>query len=89
MESAGLTIAEGAAQGLPALILSSGTGSEEMLINGETGIIATDWSDFFSAIGHLAMDPARRIEMGRAGAKFADRSFNPVKVAKQYLALYA
>lgn len=87
-ESSGLTIAEAAASGTPALILGGDSGSRELVVDGITGIVAKTWRDFGQCLSWLARDRDRARELGYAASQFSHR-FAPELVSQRYLNLYA
>ena len=66
-ESFGLSVLEASAAGLPVVAVDEG-GPREIIADGETGLLvqATPTA-LAAAFAALAMDPARRIAMGKAG----------------------
>ena len=57
---------------------------------GETGILVPphDVDGLAEAIAALAVDPARRAELGRAGRELVERRFADQIVARETLAVY-
>lgn len=84
LEGFGLVAAEAQARGVPVLA-AAGTGVEDVVTHGETGLLVRrDWAP---ALASLAADPARRAAMGRAAAARAAR-FSWEAAAARLAALY-
>jgi glycosyltransferase involved in cell wall biosynthesis len=62
-EGWGMTITEGAACGTPAVVTDI-SGHREAIIDGRTGVLATDRGELVDAVTALLDDDARRVEMG-------------------------
>lgn len=88
-ESSGLTIAEAAAAGTPALVLEGDSGSKELVVDGVTGILTENWRGFGESLVWLASDARRAPELGVSANKFARHHFETESVSQKYLDLYA
>ena len=70
-EGWGLTIVEAGARGTPTVAMAGAGGVSEAIIDGESGVIASDEAHFVAVIGELLRDDTRREAMGVAAAKHA------------------
>ena len=87
-ESSGLTIAEAAASGTPAIVLATGSGSGELVVDEVTGFLANDWRDLGSLLVKIGLDPANSCPLGISAREFARTNFEATAVALQYLELH-
>ena len=88
VESAGMTIAEAGASGVPSVIIDKGSGVGEMIISDVTGIETKNWEGFEKAISLLVAKPELSRKMGFEASDFAHRSFRPDLISLEYLRLY-
>jgi glycosyltransferase involved in cell wall biosynthesis len=65
-EGWGLTIVEAAARGTPTVAFASAGGVAEALVDGKTGLLASDEDHFVKLVQELLVDAARREAMGEA-----------------------
>lgn len=86
-ESAGMTIAECGALGIPAISLESGA-SSEMIKDGETGLIARNEIEFRDYLTRASAKTLARNNLGESAKRFARKKFHPDVIAKKYLDLY-
>jgi len=82
-------VLEGMAASLPMVVTDVG-GNGEAVINGETGLVVPPHtpSALSQALLDLALNPAKRLEMGRKGAERVDRLFRLETCLDAYEALY-
>ncbi|MCU1354418.1 MAG: glycosyltransferase, partial [Acidimicrobiales bacterium] len=76
-EGFGIVFLEAAACGVPQVAGHSG-GAAEAVADGDTGLVVRDprsVSEVADALRAIITDPARRLEMGRAGRLRAEREF--------------
>jgi glycosyltransferase involved in cell wall biosynthesis len=85
-ESAGLTILEAAALGVPSIMLGE-TGSRDLIVNGVTGVIVDDWEQLGQAVLRLSKNPVELSKLGVA-AKAHVQANRPYLIAKKYLEIY-
>jgi glycosyltransferase involved in cell wall biosynthesis len=85
-ESAGMTIVECAAMGLPSIALENG-GSASLIKNGETGFLAKDFDSFVQIFVSLVQDNQLLATLGRA-AKAIAAPHKSDQIAKRYIDLY-
>ncbi|MBI2544171.1 MAG: glycosyltransferase, partial [Candidatus Rokubacteria bacterium] len=84
----GLVLAEAAACGLPAVAVSA-SGVDEVVANGETGILAkAEPRELADAAIALLLDPARRRAMGESARRLAEREFCARRQTGRVVALY-
>ena len=86
-ESAGMTIIEGSAMGIPSVALANG-GTSSLIENEATGILCSDSESLVSGISDLIEDSKRLFELG-ASAKISAENHRPEKVATRYIELYS
>ncbi len=86
-ESAGMTIIEGAAMGIPSVALANG-GTSSLIENGKTGILCGDSASLVSVLLELIEDSKRLSELGES-AKIHAENHRAEKVAARYLELYS
>jgi glycosyltransferase involved in cell wall biosynthesis len=72
-EGWGLAIVEAGAAGTPTVAFRDAGGVAEALVDGETGLLATDPEDFTAKVRLLLTDDARRLAMGAAAEAHAAR----------------
>jgi glycosyltransferase involved in cell wall biosynthesis len=70
-EGWGLTIVEAGARGTPTVAMAGAGGVAEAVVDGESGLLATDEAQFVTQVAELLGDDARREAMGVAAAKHA------------------
>ena len=87
-ESAGMTVAECGALGVPSIVLNGG-GISEMMIHGETGFLAQTDAEFASYMKLAISKTVDWVSMSAKARGLANRKFNPDVVARQYMAVYA
>jgi glycosyltransferase involved in cell wall biosynthesis len=85
-ESAGLTILEAAALGVPSIVLGE-TGSQDLIIDGVTGVIVNDWEQLGQEVLRLSENTALLSKLGVA-AKAHVQGNRPQFIAKKYLEIY-
>jgi glycosyltransferase involved in cell wall biosynthesis len=88
VESAGMTIAEAGASGVPSVIIDNGSGVGEMIVNDLTGIEARNWEDFEKSVNLLVSQPELSRKMSVEASGFANRTFHPERISAEYLRLY-
>jgi glycosyltransferase involved in cell wall biosynthesis len=86
-ESFGLTIAEAAACGVPSLVLE-GSGSSELVIHNQTGILYHDQTDLIKQILNLAEADSFRLQLASNAKRHAFNEWHIDSVVKSYDALY-
>lgn len=89
-ESFGLVLIEAMATGLP-VVASRVGGIPEVVVDGETGrlVPAADATALKTALGELLDDPPRRLEMGLAGRKRVETTFDLPAAALKLREIYA
>ncbi len=89
-ESFSYTCAQAMAAGKPVIGTRVG-GVPETVSDGVSGLIVEpgDAGELTAAVVRLLKDEARRAEMGRAGHEKVLREYQPMKIAKQNLEIYA
>ncbi len=70
-EGWGLTIVEAGARGTPTVAFRAAGGVAEAIVDGETGLLADDASDFATNLGHLLTEPEALRTMGEAARVYA------------------
>ncbi len=85
-ESAGMTIIEGAAMGIPSVALANG-GTSSLIENEKTGFLYRDGSSLVSGVLELIEDSKRLSELG-VSAKAHAENYRAEKVATTYIELY-
>lgn len=85
-ESAGMTILEGAAMGIPSVALING-GASSQIDNGRTGILCQDFESLVSGVTDLISNPKRLSELG-ALARENSQNYRPEVIAAKYINLY-
>lgn len=86
-ESAGMTILEGAALGVPSIALTNG-GTSSLIEHEKTGMLCRDFEAVTSSITELAGDSKKLSELGGSAKKSAE-SHRPEVIARTYLELYS
>jgi len=86
-ESAGMTIIEAAAMGIPSVALANG-GTSSLIQNRKTGILCEDSDSFASGLMELIEDTNRVLELG-ASAKVHAENHRATLIATQYIELYS
>jgi len=87
-ETQGLVLAEAAACALPAVAVSA-SGVDEVVLNGETGILTkADPRELAEAAIDLLLDPERRASMGEKARALAEREFSARRQVGRVAALY-
>ncbi len=87
VESAGLTVPEAAALGVPALALG-GSAIDEMLIPKKTGYLAATIEEMSAQLIELVTAPQHLASLGAEAKLFSTATFHPASVAKQFQLLY-
>jgi glycosyltransferase involved in cell wall biosynthesis len=82
----GLKVLQYMAAGLPVVANPVGV-QAEMIVHGETGYLARTATEWSTAIGRLAHDPALRARMGKAGRAKVETEFSVGAGATRWLAL--
>jgi glycosyltransferase involved in cell wall biosynthesis len=85
-EGWGLTIVEAGAHGTPTVAFRSAGGVREALVDGETGLLADDPTDFMSKVRDLLANEPRRRTMGEAAMAHA-AEFTWRAAGKEFVAL--
>ncbi len=85
-ESAGMTIIECAAMGVPSIALENG-GTASLITDGETGLLARDLESFVRSVLALAQDSSLLTKFGQ-GAQHKATSHKPDQIANTYIDLY-
>ncbi len=70
-EGWGIAIMEAAAHGVPSIAYRDAGGVAESIVDGETGVLATDFDDFVRKVDRLLRAGRVRAEMGAAGREWA------------------
>lgn len=86
-ESSGLTIREAGALGIPALVISNG-GSDELVVNGVSGRLFSQLSEFEKGLREVCSDLQQLRSMGVEAAKLAITHSTSSISAGKYLRLY-
>ena len=86
-ESAGMTIIEGAAMGIPSVALANG-GTSSLIESGKTGILCRDLDSAVSGVSELIEEPELRARLG-AAAKTHAENHRAREVATRYIELYS
>ena len=86
-ESAGMTIIEGAAMGIPSLALANG-GTSSLIENEKTGILCSDPDSFVTGVLRLIESSERLSELGVSAKVYAENN-RAEKVAARYIELYS
>ncbi len=87
-ETQGLVLAEAAASGLPAVAVSA-SGVDEVVANGETGILVkAEARELAEAAIALLLDPERRRGMAESARRLAEREFSTRRQTGRVVALY-
>ena len=85
-EGWGLTIVEAGARGTPTVAMAGAGGVAEAVIDGESGLLATDEEHFIGLVAELLRDDERREAMGVVAAKHA-QSFTWEESGARFVAL--
>lgn len=86
-ESAGMTIAECGAMGVPAIVIDAG-GLCEMLLPSKSGLVARELSEFEALIRLAASNGIDQKAMGHQAKLFSRSKFGPKEIANSYLNVY-
>lgn len=86
-ESAGMTIIEGAAMGIPSVALVNG-GTSSLIENEKTGILCPDPDSLVASVLDLIENSKRLSELGASAKVFAE-NHRAKKVATRYIDLYS
>ena len=86
-ESAGMTIAECGALGVPAIVLDSG-GISEMLLPSVSGLVARSDEEFVRQILLAGSKMVDQETLGKHARIFARNRFSPRNIAETYIKLY-
>ena len=86
-ESAGMTIIEGAAMGIPSVALANG-GTSSLIENEKTGVLCRDSASLVSVLLELIEHSQRLSKLG-ASAKIYAENHRAEKVATRYIELYS
>src|SRR5262245_37543454 len=71
-EGWGVAIMEAAAHGVPSIAYEAAGGVAESIVDGQTGLLATDFDDFVRKVAKLLRSPSLRASMGAAGQARAE-----------------
>ncbi len=82
----GLKVLQYMAVGLPVVANPVGV-HREMVLHGETGLLAATSDQWADAVCRLAADPALRRRMGEAGRRLVERQYNATLMAGRFAAL--
>jgi glycosyltransferase involved in cell wall biosynthesis len=85
-ESAGMTMVECAAMGIPSVAIENG-GTASLITNGETGFLASDLESFVASVETLAKNNLLLEKFGKAAQQKATEH-KPDQIANSYIALY-
>lgn len=85
-ESAGMTVVECAAMGIPSLALMNG-GTASQIRDGVSGILARDFHSFTAGVVNLISEPLQLSALG-AAARDSAELHRPAVVARKYLEVY-
>lgn len=87
-EGLGISVIEGSACGLPALV-SDCTGLPETIIDGKTGLLfgVNDADGLRGQLMRLATDPSLRASMGQAGRVLAEERFSATSYDQSFIAI--
>jgi glycosyltransferase involved in cell wall biosynthesis len=85
-ESAGMTIVECAAMGIPSVAMKNG-GTENMIHDGQTGLLADDFDSFVAKTIALVNNRTLLAKLGDSARASALR-YQPNLIARQYLDIY-
>ena len=85
-ESAGMTIVECAAMGIPSVAIENG-GTSSLITNGETGLLARDLESFVEGVETLIKDKFLLEKLGKA-AKERANWHKPGQIANSYIDVY-
>lgn len=85
-ESAGMTVVECAALGIPAVALENG-GTGSLVENGATGLLGQDLESFAESVAKLISDPKMLSKMAEE-AKRASSQYKAELIASNYVELY-
>jgi glycosyltransferase involved in cell wall biosynthesis len=86
-ESAGMTIREAGAMGVPSIVVSNG-GSNELVVHETSGYVVDQISEFHNAIRILSKKPEVLVQMGREAKGKSIALSHPDQVAKEYMKIY-
>lgn len=86
-ESAGMTVREAGALGVPSLCIKNG-GSDEQIIDGETGFLVDDFDHLGEVLETLIRNRELLVEVGEKAKIEANNESTPLSVAKKYLEIY-
>lgn len=89
-EGFGISVAEAAAAGIPAVCMAAPGGLDEVVLHGSTGYLIpeNEQQAFSDAVGHLCADARLRVRMGTAARTHVVRHFSLDEIAvrlEQYL----
>jgi glycosyltransferase involved in cell wall biosynthesis len=82
----GLKVLQYMAAGLPVVANPVGM-NREMVVHGETGLLASSPAQWSAAIAKLAADPALRARMGAAGRDLVQKHFSVARWAPEFASL--
>ena len=85
-ESAGMTIVEAGACGVPSLTFGS-SGSSELVENGVSGITVGSWEEFSKVIEELSADASRLLRLGNRARELSN-AHSADNVSMKYLETY-
>lgn len=86
-ESAGMTIIEGAAMGIPSVALANG-GTSSLIENEKTGLLCPDPDSLVAGVLQLIESSERLSELGVSAKEYAE-NHRAEKVATRYIELYS
>lgn len=87
-ESAGMTIREAGAVGIPSIVVKNGA-TEEMVIDKQTGVIVDSIQDIGNVICDLIKNPDWFKQMGTSAKTQAEQHSRSSEAASKYLGLYS
>jgi glycosyltransferase involved in cell wall biosynthesis len=85
-ESAGMTVVECAAMGIPSVALENG-GTASLIRDGVSGILARDFDSFTSGVVDLIQSPRKLSTLGASALKSSELH-RPTAVGRKYLEVY-
>jgi len=86
-ESAGMSIREAGALGVPTVVISNG-GSDEMIVQGETGFVVENAEELREVVQLLMKDRKKLSQLAINAQSLAKARAFPINVSGEYLKLY-